>query len=176
VGVVDELAGGAGMTKPAIVPKPPALFEEAPVPKASKAVPIPEPKIAEPAHTLNEAQNLLEAAEPPVKETAVAQPKPEPMMIPEPIAEMHKPEPIVDRADEPAAKPLGEIKHEHPMTPAVAEKVCPSCGQPLKWIEKYQRHYCYNCRKYAPKDPVATPIVATKKMAAGVRGARIDCG
>jgi TonB family protein len=41
VGVVDELSGGAGMFKPSIVPKPPAL-EEKPVPKdESKAIPLP---------------------------------------------------------------------------------------------------------------------------------------
>jgi protein TonB len=47
VGVVDELSGGAGMYKPSLVPKPPAL-QEKPVPKVeSKAIPLPgtlEPK------------------------------------------------------------------------------------------------------------------------------------
>jgi TonB family protein len=42
VGVVDELSGGAGMVKPSLVPKPPAL-EEKPVPKdESKAIPLPQ--------------------------------------------------------------------------------------------------------------------------------------
>jgi TonB family protein len=41
VGVVDELSGGAGMYKPSIVPKPPALKEK-PEPKdTSKAIPLP---------------------------------------------------------------------------------------------------------------------------------------
>ncbi len=31
-------------------------------------------------------------------------------------------------------------------------RMCTNCGQPLKWIEKYQRHYCYGCKKYAPKE------------------------
>lgn len=26
---------------------------------------------------------------------------------------------------------------------------CPNCGQPLTWIEQYQRWYCYNCQRYA---------------------------
>jgi TonB family protein len=42
VGVVDELSGGAGMIKPSLVPKPPALNEK-PVPSdQSKAIPLPQ--------------------------------------------------------------------------------------------------------------------------------------
>jgi len=42
VGVVDELSGGAGMVKPSIVPRPPAL-EEKPIPlDENKAIPIPQ--------------------------------------------------------------------------------------------------------------------------------------
>jgi TonB family protein len=47
VGVVDELAGGIGMFKPSLTPKPPALLDETPVKKESKAIPLPrtvEPK------------------------------------------------------------------------------------------------------------------------------------
>jgi TonB family protein len=40
VGVVDELSGGAGMVKPSILPKPPALLAEAPS-NPSKAIPLP---------------------------------------------------------------------------------------------------------------------------------------
>jgi len=38
-------------------------------------------------------------------------------------------------------------------TPSKASEIrmCDVCGQPLKYIDKYQRHYCYGCRKYAPK-------------------------
>ena len=53
VGVVDEFSGGAGMVKPFIVPKPPAL-EEKPVENKSKAIPLPdtlERKIKRPAPT-----------------------------------------------------------------------------------------------------------------------------
>lgn len=40
VGVIDELSGGAGMVKPSIVPKPPAL-EEKPAEKKSEIIPLP---------------------------------------------------------------------------------------------------------------------------------------
>jgi TonB family protein len=42
VGVVDELSGGAGMFKPSITPKPPALKEELPEINKSKAISLPE--------------------------------------------------------------------------------------------------------------------------------------
>ncbi|HTY62072.1 MAG TPA: TonB family protein [Acidobacteriota bacterium] len=41
VGVVDDLSGGAGMIKPSLVPKPPALLEETPS-DPSKAIPLPQ--------------------------------------------------------------------------------------------------------------------------------------
>lgn len=41
VGVIDELSGGAGMVKPSIVPKPPALQEKASPQKEEKAIPLP---------------------------------------------------------------------------------------------------------------------------------------
>jgi len=30
-------------------------------------------------------------------------------------------------------------------------RMCPRCGRPLKWIEAYKRHFCYSCKKYAPR-------------------------
>jgi len=30
-------------------------------------------------------------------------------------------------------------------------RMCPRCGRPLKWIETYKRHFCYSCKKYAPR-------------------------
>lgn len=30
-------------------------------------------------------------------------------------------------------------------------RMCPTCEKPLKWVEKYKRHYCYNCKKYLPR-------------------------
>lgn len=29
-------------------------------------------------------------------------------------------------------------------------RMCPRCGFALKWLEKFSRYYCYNCKKYAP--------------------------
>ncbi len=37
-------------------------------------------------------------------------------------------------------KETGSKKDEHPN--------CPTCGKPLTWIDKYQRWYCYNDKKY----------------------------
>jgi len=34
-----------------------------------------------------------------------------------------------------------------PPSAAVAQK-CPACGQPLTFIQQYNRWYCYNCKKY----------------------------
>lgn len=43
---------------------------------------------------------------------------------------------------------------------------CPTCGNELTFIAEYDRHYCYRCTTYAPKDvapvgeaPAATPVV-----------------
>ena len=50
VGVVEDLSGGAGMVKPSIVPRPPALQEKPPV-EQTKAIPLPgsvEPKKKKP--------------------------------------------------------------------------------------------------------------------------------
>jgi len=32
-------------------------------------------------------------------------------------------------------------------------RVCPSCGLALTYVQKYDRWYCYTCRKYAPGGP-----------------------
>ena len=34
---------------------------------------------------------------------------------------------------------------------AMEIRICPKCGRPLRWIEKYERHYCYGCKRYAPQ-------------------------
>jgi TonB family protein len=44
VGTVEELSGGVGMTKPAVVPTPPALIEKEPPVISPKAIPLPETK------------------------------------------------------------------------------------------------------------------------------------
>ena len=88
----------------------------------------------------NHAQALIDAASTPEPTQALA---PEPPKIEAPVA---------------PAKPETQIK------------MCSACGQPLKWIEKYQRHYCYGCKKYSVKDePVpakpepAKPVTEGKK-------------
>lgn len=65
VGIVDDLSGGAGMVKPSIEPKPPALLEEKPAAKKAEAVPLPqtlEPKKREISEReRREAQKLKES-------------------------------------------------------------------------------------------------------------------
>lgn len=42
-----------------------------------------------------------------------------------------------------------ETPHQHPQYP------CQYCGQPLTYIQEYQRWYCNNCRKYADQQPLS---------------------
>ena len=35
-----------------------------------------------------------------------------------------------------------------PPPPPPPSKTCPTCGQPLSYIEQYKAWYCYNCKKY----------------------------
>jgi len=60
VGVVDDLSGGAGMIKPSIVPKPPALLNEPPPIKQDKAIPL--PGAVEPQKRKLAARELSKAA------------------------------------------------------------------------------------------------------------------
>lgn len=112
---------------------------------------------AEPEHADNEAQALVDKASelsisvPPgisqvpvtIPSTPTSESKPvdaspaptpevAPPSIPEPAAPVELPAPPVDK-------------------PAFV-RMCTSCGQPLKYIDKYQRYYCYGCKKYASKD------------------------
>lgn len=50
-------------------------------------------------------------------------------------------------------------------------RMCPKCGMPLKWIEKYARHYCYKCKKYAPT------LRTMKRRAKGshTRSEKVEC-
>jgi uncharacterized Zn finger protein (UPF0148 family) len=73
--------------------------------------------------------------------------------IPEPSAVEMPTKPMLDSRLELVATPVSEPKVEK----RVEVKMCSTCGQPLKWIEKYQRNYCYGCRKYASKDGAAAP-------------------
>ena len=92
----------------------------------------------------NEAQTLLDSVRVPLTDK-VSEPV-------QPVIEA-RPEvvPVLpEQAGEPEHKPA-EIR------------MCPSCSQPLKFIEKYQRHYCYGCRKYAPKDEAPKPSMSAVK-------------
>ena len=74
------------------------------------------------------------------------------------VAPPIEPLPVRPRIEVPEAK----------KEPSVEIKMCPTCGQPLKYIEKYQRHYCYGCRKYtqkgAPEKQVSAPVPAAAKV------------
>ena len=35
-----------------------------------------------------------------------------------------------------------------PQPQPAATQLCPTCGQPLAFIQQYARWYCYNCKKY----------------------------
>ena len=74
VGVVDELSGGAGMVKPSIVPKPPALQEKPAPPKENKAIPL--PQTVDPKKKKPETRQSAKAK--PAPETNVIPTAPEP--------------------------------------------------------------------------------------------------
>ncbi len=57
---------------------------------------------------------------------------------------------------------LEKVKKEAPPPLEVEEeKKCLTCGQNLTYVEQYDRWYCHNCKKYAPKEipEMATPEV-----------------
>jgi TonB family protein len=72
VGVVDSLSGGAGMFKPSIVPRPPALKEK-PRSDESKAIPIPQTIERKKTPPVREARNQK-----PVPDTNAVPTAPEP--------------------------------------------------------------------------------------------------
>jgi len=58
---------------------------------------------------------------------------------------------------------LEEGKKEAPPPAEVEEeKKCLTCGQNLAYVEQYDRWYCHNCKKYAPKEipEMAAPEVS----------------
>ena len=80
---------------------------------------------------------------------------------------------------EPEPVPVEEIPKASPEAkPEVVEvkvRMCPNCGQPLKYIEKYSRYYCYSCKKYAPKEPPEAPKAAPAAKAPEAKKCP-DCG
>jgi uncharacterized Zn finger protein (UPF0148 family)/predicted RNA-binding Zn-ribbon protein involved in translation (DUF1610 family) len=123
----------------------------------------PEPEKEKPC---NEAQTLLETALPQAvveRDSEISQPavdvKPEAVPVgQEPPLEVESEQPI-------GAKPekLPEIR------------MCSICGQPLKYIEKYQRHYCYGCRKYAAKIELPNASIGVEQDASDLKDCP-DCG
>jgi len=135
---------------------------------------VPEAESAPSTSAPANAQSLIDSA---IVEEA---PREEPVeAVPEQpaVAAVSEPEPT-PVAPAPAAKAeAAPAKDEKPV------KMCPNCGQPLKWIEKYSRHYCYSCRKYATKEsaeapkPVPAPSVAQEPAAPKPEAKRCpDCG
>ncbi len=47
--------------------------------------------------------------------------------------------------------PTSDADHSSDDINSLEIRICPKCGGPLKWIEKYHRYYCYACKKYAPQ-------------------------
>lgn len=44
---------------------------------------------------------------------------------------------------------LSRISRAPPPPPTAAVQTCPTCGQPLTFVQQYNRWYCQNCKKYA---------------------------
>jgi TonB family protein len=79
VGVADDLAGGAGMYKPSLVPKPPALTSETKVPEEVKEKAIPLPQTIEPKKPrVSPEEKAARDARPPAKTANVIPTRPEP--------------------------------------------------------------------------------------------------
>jgi len=118
-------------------------------------------------HIENEAQALVDqasvqiqptqpaAAQPPAAAPIISTPDSIPVVTPPAVT----PAPAPSQVQEPVAAPVNVPVPPAPSEPrtVMAEKpafvrMCTSCGQPLKYIDKYQRYYCYGCKKYASKD------------------------
>ena len=131
-------------------PKDHAVAEAAPV-HAEAAAPAAEEPVREDFKDYSDDNEAEIAAE------TVAKPA-EPVKEPEPAPAKPVPAPAPAEAPQPAPAAKAEQ----------GIRMCPSCGQPLKWIEKYQRHYCYGCKKYAAKEdkpkeePKAAPAAEMK--------------
>jgi len=108
---------------------------------------------AEEESKANEAQTLLDEARTHVPDIAPAIAPAIGLRTEPPIVKETAPVQIVE---EKKVKPI-EVK------------MCSVCGQPLKFIEKYQRHYCYGCRKYAPKEAPVKPSAEAQRTVPEVK-------
>jgi len=102
----------------------------------------------------NEAQSLLDSAVcVPVVDESASEPA-------TPALKLGPANPVA----EPAAAVPKVVEVKVPVKPHEI-KMCATCSQPLKFIDKYSRYYCYGCRKYAPKDePVQPGVVSSKAV------------
>lgn len=115
---------------------------------------------------VNEAQALLETAIPPAAIEKV------PETIQPAFVEKTEVIPVVQESQA-VSEPEPHIETEAQKHAEV--KMCSICGQPLKYIEKYHRHYCYGCRKYASKDDQTRPVASLGKSPSDARKCP-DCG
>jgi len=122
----------------------------------------------EPEHDENEAQALVDQASVTIPSVPPAIPQ-VPVTIPLTPTPESKP---VDASPAPAPAAVTPSVSESPAPvepPAPpAEKpafvrMCSICGQPLKYIDKYQRYYCYGCKNYASKDEKLRGTAERKK-------------
>jgi len=73
-------------------------------------------------------------------------------------------EEVVEVEPPKAKKPKIEEEEERPAPPPLEleeEKKCVTCGHKLTYVQVYDRWYCRNCKKYAPKE---IPKVALPEM------------
>jgi len=122
----------------------------------------------EPEHVENEAQALVDQA-------SVSIPSVPPAILQVPVTIPFTPIPESKPVDvsptpAPGVAPRSVSEFSAPVEPPAppAEKpafvrMCSSCGQPLKYIDKYQRYYCYGCKNYAAKDEKLRGMPERKK-------------
>jgi len=132
------------------------ICESYPSENPSQPIETPEP---------NEAQSLLDQAGGPSVEESASE-------IVEPVVEVKWE--VEDQAPkEEPVKEIPPIQRPEPAKEKAPEiKMCSACEQPMKWIDKYQRYYCYGCRKYAPKEgaekhmpvPALAPVAQAKHV------------
>jgi ribosomal protein S27AE len=114
-------------------------------PKKPEEAPPSEPKPERAEEELPEAPKAEAARK-------VEEPKPEPAPAP---AE------TVEPAIEKIAPPEGEKEPEK--APEEEKKACPYCECELTYVPKYDRWYCYKCKKYAPKEQTKPAAKEAKK-------------
>ncbi len=100
-----------------------------------------------PEPTSIEPQKLIDETVKPGK--FVGEPEETTLVESVPAAEPAKPEPA----------PKFQVEDTAPKAPEVKIRTCSSCHQPLKFIDKYSRYYCYACKKYAPREDPARAVV-----------------